>query len=115
MTTVELLEATDAYTYLAVRGRLDSQGVGAADLELTRQTVPRRKPAVVDLADVPLLTSLGIGMLVRIARAMASHGLKLVAVAPHEPAKGLLRLLQLDAVLPLAETREEALRLLGVE
>ena len=115
MTEVHLLEATEAYTHLALQGRLDSAGAGAVDLELTSQTVARRKPVIVDLSQVPFIASLGIGMLVRIARSLSGHGLRMVAVAPNQPVRHVLELMKLDSLLPVVTTRDEALRALGLE
>ena len=115
MTEIHVVEATEAYTHLAVHGRLDSAGAGAVDLKLTSETVARRKPAIVDLSDVPFIASLGIGLLVRIARSLASHGVRMVAVAPNEPVRGVLQLMMLDDLLPVVATRDEAIRALGLE
>ena len=52
---------------------------------------------------------------VQVARSLASHGAQAVAVAPHEPVRGVLRLMQLGELLPVVATREEALRALGLE
>jgi anti-anti-sigma factor len=112
---LELLEANDAFTHVALRGRLDAAGAGAVDLKLTSQTVARRKPAIVDLSEVPFIASLGIGLLVQIARSLASHGSQAVAVAPNEPVRGVLRLMQLGDLLPVVATRDEALRTLGLD
>ena len=115
MAELTLVEANDAFTHVALRGRLDAAGTGAVDLGLTSHTVARRKPAIVDLTEVPFIASLGIGMLLQVARSLASHGAQAVAVAPHEPVRGVLRLMQLGELLPVVATREEALRALGLE
>lgn len=81
MTEVILIEATDAFTNVAVRGKLDAAGVGEVDLKLTAQTAARRKPAVIDLTEVGFIASLGIGMLVAIAKSMRSHGVGVVVIA----------------------------------
>jgi len=75
MTQVILVEADDHFTIVAVEGPLDIAGVGEVDLKLTTHTITRHKPAIIDLREVQILTSLAIGMLVRIAHAMRAHGL----------------------------------------
>lgn len=114
MTDVLLIEANDAYTCVAVRGKLDAAGVGEADLKLTSQTVPRRKPAVIDLVEVGFIASLGIGMLVAIARAMRSQNAGVVVVVGPSAVREVLETAHIGHLVPLAATREEALRTLGV-
>ena len=81
MADVQVVELSDGLTHVALRGKLDTAGVGGVDLKLTSHLVTRRKPAIIDLREVPLITSLGIGMLVAIARAMRGHGLPSAAAA----------------------------------
>ena len=113
MTEVVLIEAGEAFTSVAVRGRLDAVGVGQADLKLTSQTVARRKPAIIDLTGVDFIESLGIGMLVAIAKSMRSHGLGLVVVAG-TPVRAVLELTNIVSIIPVVATREDALTALGI-
>ena len=113
MTEVALLEANDTFTHVAVRGKLDAAGVDAVDLRLTSHTVPRGKAAVVDLSGVEFIASLGIAMLVRIARAMRGHGAGMAVVAA-DPVRGLLEMMKLDPLFPVVASRDEALRALGL-
>ena len=114
MAEVVLVEATETFTYLNVQGNLDELGVGEVNLTLTTQTVARRKAAIIDLTQVGIITSLGIGLLVSIARSMHSLKLGLVMVVGPTHVRDVLEMTKMDSVFPLAETREEALRALGV-
>ena len=111
MTEVILIEATEAFTNVAVRGRLDAAGVGEVDLKLTAQTAARRKPAIIDLTDVGFIASLGIGMLVAIAKSMRSRGLRVVVVAG-PPVGDVLRMTNIGSLIPVVATRDDALRAL---
>jgi len=114
MTEVILLEAAGSFTHVAVRGKLDAAGVGEVDVRLTSQTVSRRKPAIIDLGDVGFIASLGIGMLVAIARSMRGHGAGLVVVAGSTPVRSVLEMANIGHLVPLAATRDEALEMLGI-
>jgi anti-anti-sigma factor len=114
MTEVVLVEATDTFTHVAVRGKLDAAGVGAVDLKLTSQTVTRRRPAVIDLTEVEFIASLGIGMLVAIAKSMRSHDLGVVVVACSPAVTTTLELAGIAPLFRVVATREAALRALGV-
>lgn len=114
MAEVILKEATDALTHVAVRGKLDAAGVGQVDLRLTMETVARRKPVIMDLSEVTMIASLGIGMLVAIARSMSSHQLGFAVVAGSSPVKSMLTMTSVDMMFPVVTTQEEALRALGL-
>jgi anti-anti-sigma regulatory factor len=109
-----VIEANDALTHVALRGRLDLTGVGDVEVELTKQTVTRRKPAIVDICAVDVLASIGVGMLVRIARTMHSHGVIFGVVATGLSKEVLLRL-KVDTIFPVAATYDEALRVLMLD
>ena len=114
MAEIVVIEATEAFTHVALRGRLDPAGVGDVELELTKQTVARRKPAIVDMSAVDVLASIGVGMLVRIARSMHSHGVMFGVVATGL-SKEILERLKVDTIFPVVPTYEEALKALMLE
>ena len=114
MAEILVIEANDAFTHVALRGRLDVTGVSDVELELARQTVARRKPAIVDISAVDILASIGVGMLVKTARSMHSYGLIFGVVATGLSKEVLLRL-KVDTVFPVVATYEEALRILMLE
>jgi anti-anti-sigma factor len=114
MAEIVVVEASDTLTHIQLRGRLDTAGVEDVELELTKQTVTRRKPAIVDISAVGLLASIGIGMLVKIARSMHSHGIIFGVVATGLSKENLERL-KVNTIFPVVATYEEALRALMLE
>ena len=108
---VVLVEATDAFTHVAVRGDLDEVGVGEFDLRLP---MSRRKPAIVDLSRVGLITSLGIGTLVAVVKSMRQLGLGIVFIIGPSHARKVLEATAIGTLVPLVATREEALSTLGL-
>jgi anti-anti-sigma factor len=111
MAEIVVIEASDTLTHVALRGKLDPAGVLDVELELTKQTVARRKPAIVDMTAVDVLASIGVGMLVKIARSMHSHGLVFGVVATGL-SKEILERLRVNTIFPVAPSYEEALRTL---
>ena len=107
MAELVIVEANDAFTHVALRGRLDITGVEHVELKLTTQTVARRKPAIVDITAVEILASIGVGMLVKVARSMHSHGL-IFGVVATGVGKDVLERLKVDAVFPVVGTYEQA-------
>lgn len=114
MAEIVIIEANDAFTHIALRGRLDVTGVADVERELAKQTVARRKPAIVDICAVEILASIGVGMLVKNARSMHSYGL-IFGVVATGLGKEILERLKVDTIFPVVPTYEEALRTLMLE
>jgi anti-anti-sigma regulatory factor len=114
MAEIVVIEAGDTLTHVAVRGKLDTSGVGDVEVELRRQVVDRRKPAIVDITAVDVLASIGVGMLVRMARTMHSYGL-IFGVVATGLGKEILERLKVNTIFPVVPTHEEALRTLRLE
>jgi anti-anti-sigma factor len=114
MTEIVVVEANDTLTHVVLRGRLDVTGVEKVERELTKQTVARRKPAIVDISAVDVLASIGVGMLIKTARSMHSHGL-IFGVVATGISKEVLERLKVDTVFPVVATYEQALQALMLE
>jgi anti-anti-sigma factor len=110
----KIIESGDQVTHVGIIGRLDTLGVGAIDVSLCAHTAARRCPTIIDLAEVSFLASLGMGMLVRIARGLRSHNAGLVLLNPQEPVERALRAARIDDITPIAHGQDEALRVLQV-
>lgn len=112
MTEIFLVEATEALTHVAIRGRLDAAGVEKVDLTFTLETVSRRKPVIVDMSEVTMIASIGIGMLVTVARSMSNHKLGFAVVAGDSPVRDMLAMTSVDMMFPVVATHQDALRAL---
>lgn len=113
MTEVVLVEATEVCTVVAVRGRLDAAGVREVELKLISQTATRRKPAVIDLAEVEMIGSVGVGMLVGLAKSLRAHGLGMAVVA-QSPVSSILQMTNVTSLIAVSASREAALSALGL-
>lgn len=114
MAELVVIEANEAFTHVALRGRLDLTGVGDVERELTKQTVARRLPAIVDISAVDVLASIGVGMLVKNARSMHSYGL-IFGVVATGLGKEILERLKVNTIFPVVPTYKDALRTLMLE
>lgn len=114
MAEIVVIEANDAFTHVALRGRLDTAGVLDVERALMKETVARRKPAIVDISAVEILASIGVGMLVKNARSMHSYGL-IFGVVATGLGKEILERLKVHTIFPVVPTYEEALRTLMLE
>ena len=114
MAEIVVIESSDVLTHVALKGRLDEAGVERVEAELARQTVARRKPAIVDITGVELLPSVGIGLLVKTARSMHSYGI-IFGVVASGMSKQILERLKLNTIFPIVDTYDEARKALMLD
>ena len=101
MPPLDVIEVTDRYTHLALAGRLDIPTVNAIQLRFTSEATVRRKPVILDLSGVELMTSYAMGMLVSAARTLLGHGASIVAYGALPHVDLALRAIALDRVIAL--------------
>ena len=71
----------------------------------------RSRSIVLDLTSVPFIDSAGVRALFRWALAAERVGIELTVVAAHEsPVRRLLEILDLEAIAPVVDTRQQAVR-----
>jgi anti-sigma B factor antagonist len=109
---LEVLENTENLSRLTLSGRLDAAGVGRIETRFTATTVARNRSALVDVSGVSFIASLGIGMLVTVARTLRRHGHRLILVAPQELVEEVLRAAAIDQLVGIAADEAEALAML---
>ncbi len=71
---MQVLEKSSTHTEVALRGRLDTAGAAQIDLAFTAAVATRRLPAIVDLSGVEFISSMGIRMLISVARGVCVPG-----------------------------------------
>ena len=113
MAAFQLLEDEPGHLLVAIRGRLDLEGVHAVENRLSVRISASRKPTILDLSEVPFLASLGMGMIVQLYRALRLHGAGLVLMAPQPLVAEALRNAALDGAIPIVPDRAEALARIG--
>ncbi|HEV8113139.1 MAG TPA: STAS domain-containing protein [Planctomycetota bacterium] len=109
---LEILEESESLTRVALKGRLDTAGVDRIETRLNA-VLGGRKHALLDLSDVTFLSSLGIRMLISVAKMLDRRGQKLVLVAPRPLIDQALRHSSLDEIIPVAADVDGARMLLN--
>jgi anti-anti-sigma factor len=109
---LNVTRADDEMTELALAGKLDIAGVHAIDLKFHVNTAARRKPCLVDLSQLEMITSLGIGLLISCGRSLMRHGFKMVLLNPQPVVEEAMKAIGLGEAIPIARTREEAMAIL---
>jgi anti-anti-sigma factor len=110
---LEIKNQSDQITYLALRGQLDTAGVGDVELNFTSHTVPRAKPLLLDMSEVTFLTSLGLRMLLTVAKALDRRGAKTVLLSPPPAVQQVLNLSGFDQLMPVHNDEGTALAFLA--
>ena len=103
-------EATHAH--VALGGRLDLAGVAKVERAFAFAATARRLPVLLDMSETTFIGSLGAGMIVAAAKALARQGQKLVIVRPTAMVRETLEAASLLEILPVADDEEHALALL---
>jgi anti-anti-sigma factor len=106
---LQVIRSDDELTHLKLSGRVDLAGIGDLDREFTRQTVPRRKPVIVDISEIDYIASIGLRMLVTAAKALDKFGAKMVLLNPHPDVEDVLRTAGFDKVMPIEHDYDSAL------
>jgi len=104
--TYEDLE--DGVRRVQLAGRMDVEGAREIDLKFTSLTASHQAFVIVDLSRVEFLSSLGLGTLVRSAKAQMSRQGKFVLLSPQLHVAKVLETTQVDRILPVLYDFEEA-------
>ena len=110
---LEIKNQSDQITHLALRGQLDAAGVAEVELRFTGHTVPRAKPLLLDMSEVTLLASLGLRMLLTVAKALDRRGAKTVLLSPQPAVAEVLKISGFDQLIQVHNDEVTALAFLA--
>jgi anti-anti-sigma factor len=106
--TFEDLE--DGVRRIRLAGRMDVEGSREIDLKFTTLAASRQAFVIIDLSLVDFLSSLGLGTLVRSAKAQMSRQGRVVLLSPQPHVAKVLETTQVDQIVPVVYDFEEARR-----
>jgi anti-anti-sigma factor len=109
---LNLIRADDQMTHLALVGKMDIAGVHAIDMKFHGYTAARRRPTLVDLSGLELITSLGMGVFISCARSMQRFGARMVLLNPQPVVEEAMKSVGLGEAIPIVHSEEEAMRIL---
>src|ERR1700743_888799 len=98
---MKVTDARDGVVEVAFIGRLDTPGVAGIELNFTAMLVPRAARAVVDMSQVEFIGSMGIRMLISVARALARKREKLVLYGPQPLVQEVFATTALGEIIPV--------------
>ena len=87
---LKAIATDDAYTHLALIGKMDILGVGEVENKFIGYTAARKKSAVVDISGVTFLGSMGLRIFLSAAKALSLEKKKLILLNPQPLVKEVL-------------------------
>ena len=109
---LKVIEGNEHVTHVALAGKLDVEGVHEIENRFYLTTTSERKPTILDMSGVDFIGSLGVGMIVRVCQTLSTHGARLVFLNPKGLVDETLRIANINKIIPIATSREQALQLL---
>jgi anti-sigma B factor antagonist len=94
---------------VVLRGRLDAAGVDRIEAKFVATLVPHGVSAMVDLSQVDFVASLGLRMLISVARSLARKGARLVLFAPQDAVREVFEMALVSELITIRESESEAL------
>src|SRR5687767_15426811 len=82
-------------------GILDIPGVNEINLKFTVYTATYRKPVIVNMEQVTMITSTGVGMLIAASNALRVYKIPMVLFKPQPAVEKVIRMSGLAAILPI--------------
>ena len=91
-----------------LEGTLDIEGAAALEPQLARLTASDRAFVVMDLASVDFMSSIGIGAIVRVVKAIRRRGGNMVLLSPKQVVHLILAKTRIDSLMPIGFELQEA-------
>ena len=101
-------QRADGIQRIILAGRMDSAGTAQIEMRFTALTATRPARIVVDMAQVPFLSSIGIRLLAVNARALRQRGGRLVMACPHPMVEEVLEVLGMHTLIPVHSDLDSA-------
>lgn len=91
-----------------LEGTLDIEGTAALEPQLTHLTASDKTYVILDLAGVEFMSSIGIGAIVRVAKALRRRGGNMVILSPRQVVHLILAKTRIDTLIPIVFELQEA-------
>jgi anti-sigma B factor antagonist len=102
-------EMADSAVELSLSGRLDTAGVDAVETRFNAAAIAADRHALVNMADVEFVSSMGVRMLLTAAKALKARHRRFMMVVPPGSVREMLETAAIDTLIQMFETRNEAL------
>lgn len=113
MMKFELVQTTPGVTRVMLAGRADAAAIDMVEAGLTARLRDTEGHLVLDLAGVPFMGSLGIRLLISLARMVARRGARMAMTGVQPQVLEVFETMALLDLIPHAPDQAAALALLG--
>ncbi len=103
-------QLADGVKKISLSGRMDIEGTEQVALRLTAETAMNRALVVLDLSALEFMASVGIGAVVRSAKALRLRGGNIVILNANPPVALVLQKTGIDAIIRMASDLPSALQ-----
>ena len=107
-------QRADGIERIILSGRMDSAGADQIEMRFTALTATRPARIVVDMAQVPFLSSIGIRLLLSNAKALKLRGGRMVIASPQPMVKEVFEIIAMDSLIPVHADLDSACAALKV-
>lgn len=106
-------EKTGVVISVALKGRLDAASSNATEAELLRIIEGGERIIVIDLAELTYITSMGLAVLMWVAKRLREVNGKLVVCSLQPAVQQVYEIAGFATIIPVFGTRDEAVSILG--
>jgi anti-anti-sigma factor len=96
-------------TKITLSGRLDTPGVDQIEARLIATVVPNNSSAIIDVSGVDFITSMGIRMLITVARSLALRQARLALYGAQSMVNEVFERVALREIIPVVENEADAI------
>jgi anti-sigma B factor antagonist len=105
---MHITELEPGFVKVSLAGRLDTTGVDRVETRFVGSVVPAGKGTVVDLSRVEFIASLGVRMLISVARSLGRRGARIALCAPQEQVREVFDHVSLAEIIPIYDNEADA-------
>lgn len=101
-------ENEDGVLKVLLKGRMDVEGVATINDEFSRMMDADGLAVVVDMSEVPYMSSIGIRALLINAKTVSRRGGKYVLLSPQADVRNVLQVSGIDQIIVICDSLEDA-------
>jgi anti-anti-sigma factor len=90
-------------------GRMDIIGVGQIETQFAGMTASAKQSVIVDMSEVPYMSSIGIRALLMSGKAVSGRGGKFAILSPQQNVLDVLKVSGIDQILTICSDIDEAI------
>jgi anti-sigma B factor antagonist len=106
---IQLEDLPNGALCVTLKGRLDTVGVDRIDTQVRSAVAAQPRDAALDLSGVSFLASMGVRLIITLARSQKAAGQRLVLFGAQPAVRATLDMVALDKIIPLLPDRAQTL------